>query len=247
MDLSERRGQLEHRHPWETARLEAVTHLVAGLGLHHARTLDVGAGDGFVLGELCQRFRFAEAVAQDIHLTEALTLELRAPGIEWVRTLDQLGSRRFDLVLLLDVLEHLKDPVALLSRLKAQHLTEGGWCVITVPAFPGLFSEHDRQLKHFRRYTRAELERQVGEAGLALRDSGYLFGSLLLPRALGVLKERVLGPSPTAAGVGTWSSPDWVTRALHAGLCFDNRVCLQARRLGVTVPGLSVWVRCNAP
>lgn len=247
MDLSERFGELERRHPWETSRVEAIATLVAGLELKCPRTLDVGAGDGFVLRELHERFGFAEAVAQDINLTDALAVELRTPGIQWVTSLDQLAARRFDLVLLLDVLEHLADPVTLLKRIAEVHLARGGWCVVTVPAFQQLFSEHDRQLQHFRRYTRKELERRVGEAGLQVRDSGYLFASLLLPRVLGVFKERLFGASSLPTGVGTWSKPAWLTHVLHMGLCFDSRVCLQARHLGITLPGLSVWVRCSAP
>lgn len=249
MDLAERQPSLETRHPWETARAKAIRSLVARLGLTKPAVLDVGCGDGFLLSELCEHFQIREAVAQDVHLTPELAVELARPGIEFVQDLDLLAGRRFDLVLLLDVLEHVHEPVALLSKLWRAHLARGGWVLVTVPAFQALFSAHDRALKHERRYARLEIAALARSAGLVVHASGYLFSSLLVPRALGKLRERLAPPhsEPVALGVGGWSGPPWLTRALHRLLCADNRVCLEAQRKGLIVPGLSAWLLCSAP
>lgn len=249
MDLMERPPTLGTRHPWETARAEAIRSLVARLDLGTPAVLDVGCGDGFLLAELGAHFQLREAVAQDVHLTPELASELARPGIEFVQELDQIRGRRFDLVLLLDVLEHVREPTVLLSRVWREHLAAGGWALITVPAFQTLFSEHDRVLKHERRYARLEIAALAQAAGLRVHASGYLFSSLLVPRVVGKLRERLV-PSrsePALVGVGGWKGPPWLTRALHQLLCADNRLCLKAQQKGLIVPGLSAWILCSAP
>jgi hypothetical protein len=145
------------------------------------------------------------------------------------------------------VIEHVEEPVALLSKLRQERLAPGGRMLITVPAFQGLYTEHDRALKHFRRYSRAQLFAEARSAGLEVLDSGYLFASLLLPRAAQALRERLL-PKPggaSAQGVGGWRQGAFVTQLIHSGLVLDNRLCLAARERGLRVPGLTVWLTCK--
>lgn len=248
MDLVERQHAFEARHPWETARAEAVRTLVARLHLTTPRVLDVGCGDGFLIGELKAHFDLREAVAQDVHFTPELMRELGRPGIELVKELDQIEGRRFELLLLLDVLEHVTDPTALLTRLCRDHLAADGWVLITVPAFQALFSRHDHALRHERRYSRPEIAALARQANLSVHASGYLFSSLLLPRVLTKLRERLSRPTGEAElGVGGWNGPKWLTRALHQLLCADNQLCLKAQQKGLVVPGLSAWILCKAP
>ena len=247
MDLAERQRTLETRHPWETARAEAIRKLVARLDLRAPRVLDVGCGDGFLIAELCAHFDLEEAVAQDIHLTPELARELARPGVEFVQELDQIRGRHFDLLLLLDVLEHVRDPVALLGHLWREHLAAGGRVLITVPAFQALFSAHDRALKHEKRYSRSEITELAQQAGLDVHASGYLFASLLVPRLLTKLRERILPPRGSSElGIGAWNGPTWLTRGLHQLLCADNQLCLAAQQKGLVVPGLSTWILCSA-
>ena len=247
MDLVERQPTLRARHPWETARAEAIRSLVARLDLKQPSVLDVGCGDGYVIGTLAQHFSLREAVAQDVHLTPELLEELAQPGVEFVQELHQVRGRRFELVLLLDVLEHVSEPAALMTRLWQEHLAAGGWMLVTVPAFQALFTAHDRALKHEKRYSRSELASLVRRAGLLVHDSGYLFSSLLLPRTVSKLRERLLPTlADPALGIGGWNGPTWLTRTLHQLLCADNRICLEAQRKGLVIPGLSAWLVCSA-
>ena len=246
MDLSERSGSVSQRHPWETARVAVVREIVGGLGLERPRVLDVGSGDGYLVQALHQALRFRDVIAQDIHLTDALAEELRRPGVEFVRELTD-PQYRADLILLMDVLEHVEGPVEFLAQLARERLSQGGHIVITVPAFQQLFTDHDRALKHFRRYDRAQLVREVEGAGLSVLDSGYLFASLLAPRALSALRERVWPRRGASHGVGSWRGPSLVTQLLHGVLALDGRLCLAARERGVTVPGLTVWLTCKTP
>ena len=247
MDLSERTEAGTRRHPWETARVQAIQQIIGGLGLNAPRVLDVGAGDGYLLGALHAAFGFRRAIAQDIHLSESLARELSQPGIEFVRELTD-PEYRAELILLLDVIEHVEDPGALLSHLARERLAPGGRMLITVPAFQRLYTEHDRALKHFRRYSRGQVIEQARRAGLSVIESGYLFASLLLPRAAAALRER-LAPARNGGsghGVGHWQAGARLTQLLHSALVLDNRLCLAASERGLTLPGLTVWLTCKA-
>lgn len=62
----------------------------------------------------------------------------------------------FDFILMMDVLEHIKDDAGILNE-ASHHLAPHGHIFITVPAFNWLFSAHDRFLGHYRRYTERSL------------------------------------------------------------------------------------------
>jgi trans-aconitate methyltransferase len=245
VDLRERSGG-GLRHPWETARIVAIEAIVRRLGIEWPRVLDVGCGDGYLVGELHRRLGFREVVGQDINLTDELIIELSQPGVRLVRQLDEL-SYRADVMLLLDVFEHVESPASWLERLVDERLADGGRVVITVPAFQSLFTEHDRALEHVRRFSRGELLDEIARAGLVALESGYLFASLLLPRSLAVLRERVWPRQvrPAQTGLGAWRGSERMNHLLHRALVLDNELCLAAHARGVIVPGLTVWLTCR--
>lgn len=247
MDLSERTDKGARRHPWESSRVRAIEQIVRELGLRAPRVLDVGSGDGFLLHQLHAALRFRQAIGVDIHLTPELAAELSRGEVQLQREIED-PAYRAELILLLDVLEHVADPERLLQELARERLAAGGRFVITVPAFQPLFSDHDRALKHYRRYSRPELLDLVQGAGLEVLESGYLFASLLLPRAATVLRERVL-PSTGAVthGVGAWRGGALLTELLHRVLVLDNRLCLAAAQRGLRLPGITVWLTCKKP
>jgi SAM-dependent methyltransferase len=67
----------------------------------------------------------------------------------------------FDLILMMDVLEHIEDDTSILNE-AARHLAPRGHIFITVPAFQWMFSAHDRFLGHYRRYTEHSLSALIG-------------------------------------------------------------------------------------
>jgi SAM-dependent methyltransferase len=103
------------------------------------------------------------------------------------------GSESFDVVLLLDVLEHVDDVSAL--REASRVLSPGGFLFLSVPAFPRLWSYRDEDAGHRRRYTRTSLEQTVRGAHLEIREIGY-YQCLLFPL---VVASRVLGRRGPAA------------------------------------------------
>ena len=85
-----------------------------------------------------------------------------------------------DLVLMMDVLEHVDD--AGLLRDYVSKVSSATRFFITVPAFKFMWSEHDDFLKHRRRYTLAQLDSLVRDTDLAIEKGSYYFG-LVFPWA----------------------------------------------------------------
>ncbi|MDW3213104.1 MAG: methyltransferase domain-containing protein [Ilumatobacteraceae bacterium] len=237
MDLTER-GDSAVRHPWEVQRFEAYRRVLADHGaLDARRVLDVGAGDGwFSEGLLDHLPDSAEIVCWDVNYDDN-DLEPSHPSL--VRTRDR-PSAGYDLVLLLDVLEHIQDPGLFVGSVLAPLTSSGTRVLVAVPAHQRLFSSHDEALGHYRRYARRQLLDQVSP-WLDVVEDGPLFTSLLLPRAASAAIERV-APRPAAtAGVGNWGAGRIVTAAVNRALAADARSGRAARRLGVRLPGLSHW------
>jgi len=90
------------------------------------------------------------------------TAEAEKMGIKVTDSFWTMGA--YDVVLLLDVIEHLDDDVAGL-RAARRCLRDEGLLVVAVPAYPSLWSAHDVALGHRRRYTAIELRRVVELAG----------------------------------------------------------------------------------
>lgn len=118
-----------------------------------------------------------------------------------VGTLARLSQTdRFDSILFLDVLEHIEDDKAELAR-AADHLEPAGTLVVLTPAHPWLFSRFDEAIGHYRRYTKATLEK-VAPKGLKLELLFYLDSVGLLAS----LANRFLLNSgkPTSGQITLW-------------------------------------------
>ena len=118
-----------------------------------------------------------------------------------VGTVADVDSRsRFNTILYIDVLEHIEDDRAEVAR-AAQLLAPRGTLIVLSPAFQQLFSEFDRSVGHYRRYTRASLA-AVMPASLRKVRLGYLdsvgFLASLANRAL--LRQSL----PSRRQIATW-------------------------------------------
>ena len=149
----------------------------------------------------------------------------------------------FDLVAALDVLEHLDDDRASLATL-SDRLKPGGKVLITVPAFPFLWSHHDEQHHHRRRYRKRQLVRLIRENGLEPEFAGY-FNSLLFPLIAGVrIAKRLFGLKADEDQM----PPPLVNRCLTAVLSMERHllgrlpmpfgvsILIIARKLGNATP-----------
>jgi SAM-dependent methyltransferase len=183
-EYGRRYRDLFERHWWWRARAALVLdalHRLAPVGGWPA-ILDVGCGDGLLFDELAV-FGAVEGVEPDSALVSDAA---RAQHRVHVQPFDQAfqPGRHYDLILFLDVLEHLAEPLAAL-RHALSLLAPGGLIFITVPAFRSLWTAHDEWNHHVTRYTAGELAHQLTLAGLTVRDKYYFF-SWLAPLKLGV-------------------------------------------------------------
>ena len=116
------------------------------------------------------------------------------------------------------MLEHVDDDRQLLGTLVRENLTAGGHALISVPAWPLLFSSHDVRLRHERRYTPAAARMLIRGAGLEIIRSAGLFHSSDLPRAVQVAREHLTGRSEPPADVGQWHASAVVTALVRGSL-----------------------------
>ena len=78
----------------------------------------------------------------------------------------------FDVIYTCNVLEHIESDQYALSEF-FEHLNKGGRLLIYVPAFPFLYSDMDKQIGHYRRYTKADLVKKVESAGFQIKVCFY--------------------------------------------------------------------------
>ena len=192
---AQRYRDLATRHWWWRARNDVVRREVSRLlgGRRGLSTLDIGCGDG-VLFPFLSQFGDVQGIEPDPSVVSEQSpwrsrIEIRpfdesfAPG------------RQFDLILMLDVLEHLEDPQRALRQVRGL-LADRGHLFLTVPAFEALWTHHDDLNRHFRRYTKPGLIDVANSAGLRVLESWYAFQWLFLAKLVERGRERLFGPSP---------------------------------------------------
>jgi len=248
MDLRETDQATDRRHPWELSRIRALRAIARNWDVvaSEVKVLDTGCGDGFIIDELCAGSG-AVIDAVDIHLTadQARSFAAMRPGVQFHHDHTSLPGNSYGLLTMFDVLEHVPDDVTFLREILSRFARPGAVFFCTVPAFQCLFSAHDQFLGHQRRYTQDGLHHVLARAGLRIRASGYLFASLLPVRALVALAEKVLGVAETRPGIGQWQGGRLLTSLLTGALDIDNALLLGLNRVGITIPGLTVWAVCE--
>lgn len=101
------------------------------------------------------------------------------------------GDGAFDMITGLDIFEHVEDDERAL-REAFRVLKPGGIFLVTVPAYPWLFSAHDKFLHHVRRYARADMVQKCQRAGFSVLEDSH-FVTLGVPmNALRKFRDRIL-------------------------------------------------------
>lgn len=181
---------LQHEvHWWFVARRRVLASVIADLRLpERATVLELGCGPG---GNLAMLSRFGKVEAMECS-SAACEIANQLGVCQVVQAClpdtSAYSGKTFDLICLLDVLEHIHDD-AMALRAAASHLKPTGRLLITVPAYAWLWSAHDTAHHHHRRYTRESLANLAGLAGLNVERVGY-FNSLLFPP---IAAARLLG------------------------------------------------------
>jgi SAM-dependent methyltransferase len=175
------------RHWYYRSKAAALRRMVRSLGAR--RILDIGAGSGFF-----SRHLLAEAGAQS-----ALCVDIGYPsdrddseGGKPVLYRRDIGPTDCDLVLMMDVLEHVDDDRGLVRHYAAQ-VPSGAHFLVTVPAFRFLWSGHDVFLEHKRRYRLGEIETGCRWCAAPTTSASSF------PLRQRYASPRAAGPSPGAA------------------------------------------------
>jgi SAM-dependent methyltransferase len=179
----DRMAELDSRHWWYRARREILADLIERrIDLpEDPRILEIGCGTGHNLVML-KRFGRVDAIEIDPAARDIASRRLGHPVMDApLPALTGVEDRAYDLVAILDVLEHVDEDREALESI-ARKLRPGGRILIAVPAHPWMWSAHDVVNHHKRRYTRKTLRAVVAAAGLKLEMLSW-FNSLLFPLA----------------------------------------------------------------
>ena len=225
-------ADLWRRHWWWRVRHELVMRTVEQLFARKDRPsqrsiFDIGCAGGVSFDDL-SRYGEVYGSEPDPTLIDSCPqwrsrIELTGFGSEYST------SRQYDLVLMLDVLEHIEDAAAALRSLK-QLLKPGAHAILTVPALQSLWSVHDMINRHHRRYDKMSLQQLIENSGLVVRDLRYFF---IWPLGLMYLRKLVLGTKQRPGKPYTPAVPPGPINRLCTGL---SRTEQRLMRLGVHWP-----------
>lgn len=234
MDLKEAGllGANEDRHWYYVSKSRALERCLAGR--QPEQILDVGAGSGLFSKMLLRRTTAKAAICVDPGYTEEWS-EIQCGKPMAFRRASAVGDA--DLVLLMDVLEHVDDDVGLL-RAYAEPARSGTRFVVSVPAFSWLWSQHDEFLEHRRRYTLNRILRVLSDAGLSPVAGFYFFAALFPAVAIDRLWRRWWTAPGSPASDLRRHHP--VTNSILTGVCLaECTIARHNRAFGLTAFGVA--------
>ena len=210
-------AEIEERHWWFRGRRSIVRRLLAEIARPGTgrRIVDVGCGTGANIASLTDAYMChgIDPSAEGIDLARK-----RFPAVHFTCGLapDAFGSeeRDADVLLAMDVMEHVPDDFLFASSLLGA-LKPGGHLLVTVPADESLWSPHDENFGHYRRYARERLERVWRDLPVTMVLVSHYMARLLpavrAVRGLNQLRGRAAG----AAGTDFTMPPAWVNTGLE--------------------------------
>lgn len=237
--IYDRMAELDQSHWWYTARRRILAAVIAReIALpSDARILEIGCGTGHNVPML-RAFGAVDAVELDDDARGVASDRLgMAVTKAALPALDGLAPGSYDLIALLDVIEHVEQDHDGLASIR-ERLRPGGKILITVPAHQWMWSAHDRLNHHYRRYSAKALRVLVEGAGLKVEKLSY-FNSLLFPIAVAA---RFVGKLTGKDDTDDKLPPAPVNRL------FDRVFGFEAQLVGKVPmpPGLSLLVIASA-
>lgn len=229
MDLIESNNNV-NRHPWELSR---VSCLIKEVKKYHKgkNILDIGCGDAYFDYRLMEEITDIDKFyGIDIYAKE----EINNGKYTIVNDYKRLNKLKFDTILMFDVLEHIEDDSEFLKKTVMPLLNANGKIIMTVPAYQSLFSKHDEELKHFRRYNIKMIKNAVSKAGLKIIKYHYFYASLVFVRIVTKLLNK-------DNKVNNWdkNEDNFMTKFMKGVLNLDYNICKKMNKLSF---GLSLFI-----
>ena len=213
-------------HFWHLARNRLVAATLRNALPNVGRVLEIGCGPAIVL-------RHLRASNMDCWGCDLGWPAVPAEHAEHVFVqqdclrLDPEFRRNVDVLLLLDVLEHIENDSEFLRAI-GDGFPNSRALVMTVPARAELWSNYDEHYGHFRRYTRDSLAAALAAGGLKLLHQRYFFQELYLPM---LIAGRL--PNQRSTTIPAPSRP-----GMHRGLAWLSGMCSSVLPGGL--PGTSL-------
>jgi SAM-dependent methyltransferase len=197
--------ELYRSHWWWRARERLILSTIEEIRRdgNKGAILDIGCGDGLLFDGLSQ-FGDVEGVESDSSLVcDEGPWRSKIHVAQFNHVLQP--RKRYSLILMLDVLEHLDDPRNCLTH-ALDLLESDGTLLLTVPAFPCLWTRHDDLNRHFRRYTKDSLIELMSEVGIKRFVCRYFFIWVFPVKLFLHYWENLVGANPRVPSV----PPRWL-------------------------------------
>ena len=238
-DYERQTHQAEDRHWWYRGRRTVLDGVIDSLALpERPRILDAGCGSGRNMVELARR-----GTVTGVELAEASVALARERDVGEVIAGSVLelpfADASFDLIVSLDVSEHLQDDFSALREFR-RTIAPGGALLVTVPAYQWLWSGHDEINYHHRRYTRRSLQRVGERTGWKQARTTY-FNSLLLPVAIFLRVLDRVNTKTTESSLDLWVPPQPLNWLLERPLALEAALIARGGRIPAGLSLLAVF------
>jgi SAM-dependent methyltransferase len=193
-DLLYKFNLIEKKHWWWRGRRELVRRFILERDRKITKILDIGCGTGETMSFVKNLLPNSEVWGIDPSPVGVAFTRGRGHKLVKIAKAENLPFKNniFDVVLILDVLEHIKDEAGVLKEIK-RVLKPGGKVLITGPALKFIWSKHDTEQGHVTRFTRHQLKGLARKAGLKAEKIGYFNFVLSLPIVAIRLGSKVPG------------------------------------------------------
>lgn len=248
MDLNETTEEVLYRHPWELSRTQCILKVLSGYidklegKGRHAEYINVGAGDLYFDKELLKKYSGSHVYAVD---TAYKDMESEDKRIHKYHYLEDIEVKAVDYSLMMDSLEYMEDDVEYVRKM-ARRIKKGGFFFFTLPAHPFLFSDHDRNVKNLRRYSRksfSEVLQKVPE--LEKTEDFNFYTSLFTVRLTQKILHLPIDPEHKVTAYWKYSKKNLLTFIPAACLSLDFKFNRMLSKIGIRLPGLSMLVVCK--
>lgn len=91
----------------------------------------------------------------------------------FAKTVSKTHENKFDCIYYINCLEHIEYDIDEINT-AYKLLKPNGYICIFVPAFQSLYSQFDKDIQHFRRYTKSSLKKCFNENNFTIKDIFYM-------------------------------------------------------------------------
>ena len=228
-------GKIILQHPWKLSRGNCVLKQLKHKNLHNIA--DIGVNDMYYTKKV-KEIVDGKVYAVDVFFPE--DGEIR-DGIFCLNDINKLPDNELDGIIMMDVLEHIENDKVFFDII-VNKLKNGGIMLITVPAWQFLFSAHDVNSLHYRRYNKKQLIALLKHNEVKTKKCHYFYTSLFLARLVFISKKNKF----TGNDIGwKYSEKNIITIIVRTILDIDFWINKMLDKIGIHLPGLSLIAVCR--